>query len=37
MSLLLGLSLFWMRRNVYEVFLVIHIVFSILILLGMVG
>lgn len=35
MSLLLGLSLFWMRRNVYEVFLVVHIIFSILILFGM--
>ncbi|CAK7211544.1 hypothetical protein SCUCBS95973_001151 [Sporothrix curviconia] len=35
MSLLLGLSLFYMRRNMYEVFLVVHIVFSILILFGM--
>ncbi|CAK7230732.1 hypothetical protein SEUCBS140593_007687 [Sporothrix eucalyptigena] len=35
MSLLLGFSLFWMRRNVYEAFLIIHIVFSIFILFGM--
>ena len=37
MSLLLGFSVFWMRRRFYELFLVIHIVFSVFIILGMVG
>ncbi|KAJ1324890.1 ferric-chelate reductase [Microdochium nivale] len=37
MSLLLGLSMFWFRRNTYEVFLVVHIVFSIVILYTMWG
>lgn len=37
MCLLLGLSVFWMRRNSYEAFLVIHIVLSILILVLMLG
>ncbi|EPE06998.1 ferric-chelate reductase [Ophiostoma piceae UAMH 11346] len=37
MSLLLGFSIFWMRRRFYELFLIIHIVFSVFIILGMVG
>ncbi|CAK7270762.1 hypothetical protein SEPCBS119000_004252 [Sporothrix epigloea] len=37
MSLLLGLSLFYLRRNMYEAFLIIHIVFSIAILFGMLA
>ncbi|EFX05475.1 plasma membrane ferric-chelate reductase [Grosmannia clavigera kw1407] len=37
MSLLLGFSLYWMRRHVYEAFLVLHIVLSILVLAGMLG
>ncbi|KAH7020980.1 ferric reductase like transmembrane component-domain-containing protein [Microdochium trichocladiopsis] len=35
MSLLLGLSLFWFRRNTYELFLIIHIGFSVIILYTM--
>ncbi|KJR84322.1 ferric-chelate reductase [Sporothrix schenckii 1099-18] len=37
MSLLLGLSLYWLRRHAYEVFLLVHIGFSILILFGMLA
>ncbi|KIH86530.1 plasma membrane ferric-chelate reductase [Sporothrix brasiliensis 5110] len=37
MSLLLGLSLYWIRRHAYEVFLLVHIGFSILILFGMLA
>lgn len=37
MSLLLPFSLYWMRRNVYEAFLIIHIVFSVIILATMWG
>jgi len=35
MSLLLVLSSVWLRRKAYEVFLVIHIVFSILVIVGL--
>lgn len=34
MSLLLGLSSVWLRVNHYEVFLIIHIVFAVLTLVG---
>ncbi|OAA66568.1 plasma membrane ferric-chelate reductase [Niveomyces insectorum RCEF 264] len=37
MSLLLGLSVFWMRRHMYETFLVVHVVLSVLVLVGMAG
>lgn len=35
MSLLLGFSLFWFRRNTYEMFLIVHIGFSVVILYTM--
>lgn len=35
MSLLLGLSSFWLRRHAYEVFLLIHIAFAILTVIGL--
>lgn len=37
MCLLLPLSLYWMRRHVYEAFLITHIVFSVIILVTMWG
>ncbi|OAQ61397.2 ferric-chelate reductase [Pochonia chlamydosporia 170] len=37
MSLLVVFSVFWVRRRQYEVFLVVHIVLSILILVTMLG
>ncbi|KAI0132934.1 ferric reductase like transmembrane component [Xylariales sp. AK1849] len=37
MSLLLGLSVYWLRRKTYELFLFIHILFSIIILASMWG
>ncbi len=37
MCLLLPLSLYWMRRNVYEAFLLIHIVLSAIVLATMWG
>ncbi|KAJ9149326.1 Ferric reductase like transmembrane component [Pleurostoma richardsiae] len=37
MCLLLGLSVFWMRRKVYEAFLILHIVLSVVILFAMLG
>ncbi|KAL2755734.1 hypothetical protein ACRALDRAFT_2027424 [Sodiomyces alcalophilus JCM 7366] len=37
MCLLLGLSVYWLRRKQYETFLVIHIVLSIFILVSMLG
>lgn len=35
MSLLLGLSSFWLRRHAYEVFLLIHIAFAVLTVIGL--
>ena len=35
MSLLLGLSSFWLRRHAYEVFLLIHIAFAVVIIVGL--
>ncbi|KAF5664793.1 ferric-chelate reductase [Fusarium heterosporum] len=37
MCLLICLSIFWLRRQQYELFLVVHIVLSVLILLTMLG
>ncbi|KAI0004351.1 ferric reductase like transmembrane component [Xylariaceae sp. FL0662B] len=37
MCLLLPLSLYWMRRNVYEAFLILHIVLSVVVLATMWG
>jgi hypothetical protein len=37
MCLLIGFSLYWMRRNSYEVFLILHILLSIGILVTMWG
>ncbi|KAI1078820.1 ferric reductase like transmembrane component [Whalleya microplaca] len=37
MCLLLPLSLYWMRRNVYEAFLLLHIVLSVVVLATMWG
>ncbi|RYP91316.1 hypothetical protein DL770_002550 [Monosporascus sp. CRB-9-2] len=37
MCLLLPLSLYWMRRNVYEAFLIVHIVLSAIVLATMWG
>ncbi|KAH7309787.1 ferric-chelate reductase [Stachybotrys elegans] len=37
MCALLGLSIYWMRRNQYEVFLILHILLSVLVLVTMLG
>ncbi|KAH8812330.1 ferric reductase like transmembrane component-domain-containing protein [Xylogone sp. PMI_703] len=37
MCLLLGLSIYFLRRTRYELFLILHIVLSVLILAGMIG
>lgn len=37
MCALLPLSLYWMRRHLYEGFLIIHIVLSIFVLASMLG
>ncbi|RMZ76995.1 hypothetical protein DV738_g4604, partial [Chaetothyriales sp. CBS 135597] len=37
LCMIVGLSVFWFRRQQYELFLVLHIGLSILILLGMLG
>lgn len=35
MCALVGASVFWLRRNLYEAFLIIHIVLSIIVLVTM--
>jgi hypothetical protein len=35
MALLLGFSSIWLRRNYYETFLILHIVLSIVTLIGL--
>lgn len=35
MCILMGASLFWFRRNIYETFLVLHIVLSLIVLVTM--
>lgn len=37
MSLLIGASFYWIRRQHYELFLVVHIVMSIIVLITMLG
>lgn len=37
MCLIVALSFYWIRRQQYETFLVLHIVLSILVLLTMLG
>lgn len=37
MSILLGLSFYWIRRQQYELFLIVHIVMSIIVLVAMLG
>lgn len=37
MSLLLGLSVYWLRRYQYEMFLIVHIALSALVLVTMLG
>lgn len=35
MSLLLGFSTLWLRRRMYEVFLIVHVAFAVLIIVGL--
>jgi hypothetical protein len=37
MSLLIGASFYWIRRQHYELFLVVHIIMSIIVLITMLG
>lgn len=37
MCFILIFSVFWLRRNLYELFLVVHIVLSVLVLITMLG
>ena len=37
MALLLGFSFFWVRRQHYETFLIVHIIMSIIVLVTMLG
>lgn len=37
MCLILGFSVYWLRRKHYETFLMLHIVLSIFVLLTMLG
>lgn len=35
MCVLLGVSIYWIRRQQYELFLILHIVFSLIVLVTM--
>lgn len=37
MSLLVGASFYWIRRQQYELFLVVHIIMSIIVLITMLA
>lgn len=37
MCALIGFSFYWIRRQQYELFLIVHIVLSILVLITMLG
>lgn len=37
MALLVGFSFFWVRRQHYETFLIVHIIMSVIVLVTMLG